>query len=541
VTTTGTEGPTVEEPLESTTLSTQPAPVRMPALGAGGMLRWAWRQLTSMRTALLLLFLLAVAAVPGSVFPQRVTNAGDVERYLAQHPALGPWLDRLQMFDVFGSAWFAAIYLLLFVSVVGCVVPRTRQHLRAVRARPPAAPRHLDRLPEHRSYVTTAAPDEVLDGAATVLRSQRWRVDRGADAVAAERGYARETGNLVFHAALVVLLAAVAVGALFGTKGNVVVVEGSSFANTLTRYDSFAAGRLASAADLPPFSFQLTDFRATYQRGGPQDGAPRSFEADLLVRDTPDAAPRPVTVRVNEPLAVGGTKVFLIGHGYAPHLTVRDGRGQVVLSSAVPFLPQDSRFLSQGVVKVPDARPTQLGFRGLFLPTARFDPVLGGTSAFPAADDPVLLLTLFRGDLGLDTGAAQSVYVLDTSRMTQVGGQALAPGQTWTLPNGLGTVTFDGVREFASFSIAHDPGTQPAFLAAIVAIVGLMASLFIRRRRVWVRATARPDGRTLVAVGGLARAESGGLGSEVDDLLGRLHAAAPPEAESTASADEETP
>jgi cytochrome c biogenesis protein len=528
VTTAGTETGT-EEPLESTTLSTQPQPVRMPALGTGGMLRWAWRQLTSMRTALGLLFLLALAAVPGSVFPQRATNPGDVATYLAQHRALGPWLERFSMFEVFGSPWFAAIYLLLFVSVVGCVVPRTGQHLRALRARPPAAPRHLDRLPEYRAYTTAAEPATVLDAAARTLSSRHWRVERGDASVAAERGYTRETGNLVFHAALVGLLAAVAAGALFGTKGNVVVVEGSSFANTLTRYDSFSSGRLASPADLPPFSFTLDRFSATYQRGGPQDGAPRSFAAEVMVRDQPSAQPRPVTVKVNDPLEVDGTKVFLIGHGYAPHLTVRDGRGRVVLSTAVPFLPRDRNFLSQGVVKVPDARPTQLGFRGIFLPTAHLDPVLGGVSTFPAADDPQLLLTLFTGDLGLDTGDPQSVYVLDTSRMKQVAGRAMLPGQTWTLPDGLGSVTFDGIRQFASFSVAHDPGTKPALVAVLLAISGLMLSLFVRRRRVWVRAGAQPDGRTLVAVGGLARAESGGLAATVDDLLDQLRAAVPPD------------
>ncbi|MFI5099488.1 MAG: cytochrome c biogenesis protein ResB [Actinomycetes bacterium] len=530
-----TGGTEVTEPLDTTTLSTQPELPRLPSLTVGGWLRWAWRQLTSMRTALVLLFLLALAAVPGSVFPQRATNTGDVAAYLAQHRGVGPFLDRLGMFDVFGSAWFAAIYILLFVSLVGCVVPRSFQHARALRSRPPAAPRNLHRLPEHRSYVTSAEPDVVLTAATAALRRRRWRVDvaTGSGTVSAEKGYLRETGNLVFHLAIVVLLAGVAVGALFGTHGTVIVVEGDSFANTVPRYDSFGAGRLAGTDSLPPFSFTLDSFSATYQRGGPQDSAPRSFTARLTVRDDPSSAPRPVTVQVNDPLVVDGTKAFLIGHGYAPHVTVRDGQGRVVLSSAVPFLPRDSRFLSQGVVKVPDARPTQLGFRAIFLPTAKMDPVLGGQSTFPAADNPELLLTLFTGDLGLDDGTPQSVYLLDTSRMSQVAGQAMRPGDTWTLPGGLGSVTFDGIRQFATFSVAHDPGQVPALAAAVAALAGLMLSLFVRRRRIWVRAVGEDGGRTLIAVGGLARAEAGGLTAEVDDLLDRLRAAAPASPEET--------
>jgi cytochrome c biogenesis protein len=515
------------EPLEATTLSTQPAPPRLPGLGWAELLRWAWRQLTSMRTALFLLFLLALGAVPGSVFPQRGNNSGDVLAYLVQHPKLGPFLDRLGMFDVFGSAWFASVYLLLFVSLAGCVIPRSLVHYRAMRAQPPPAPRNLARLPEHRTYVTSAPPEVVLGAARARLGGRRWRLASGAGTLSAERGYARETGNLVFHLALILLLLGVAVGSLFGTKGSVIVVDGAGFANTLTRFDAFTAGRAANTDDLPPFSFVMTKFTATYERGGPQDGAPRTFAADLLVRDTPTSPQRKVTIEVNRPLTIGGTKVFLIGHGYAPVVTVTDGNGRVVLDGPVVFLPRDSKFLSQGVIKAADARPTQFGFRGLFLPTAAVDPVRGGISTYPAADSPGLLLTLFTGDLGEDDGVSQSVYQLDTTKMKQTGAKGMRIGDTWTLPGGVGSIRFDGYKEFASFSVAHDPGKDPVFFAAMTALTGLMLSLFVRRRRIWVRATAADDGRTLVAVGGLAKTEAGGLGREVDDLMDELRVAAP--------------
>jgi cytochrome c biogenesis protein len=515
------------EPLEATTLSTQPEPPRLPGLGWRELARWAWRQLTSMRTALFLLFLLALGAVPGSVFPQRGNNSGDVLTYLSEHPKLGPLLDKLGLFDVFGSAWFAAVYLLLFVSLAGCVIPRSFVHWRAMRAQPPAAPRNLTRLPEHRTYVTDSPPEDVLAAARASLRARRWRLADGAGAVSAEKGYARETGNLVFHLALIVLLVGVALGSLFGTKGSVIVVDGAGFANTLTRFDSFTAGSAANVDNLPPFSFVMTKFKATYERGGPQDGAPRSFAADLLVRDTPTSPQRKVTIEVNKPLTIGGTKVFLIGHGYAPVVTVRDGTGRVVLSGPVPFLPRDGKFLSQGVIKAADARPTQFGFRGLFLPTAAIDPLRGGISTYPAADSPALLLTLFSGDLGEDDGVSQSVYQLDTTKMKQAGAEGMRIGDTWLLPNKLGSISFDGYKEFASFSVAHDPGKDPVFFAAMTALAGLMMSLFVRRRRIWVRATEQADGRTLVAVGGLAKTEAGGLGREVDDLMGELRVAAP--------------
>lgn len=526
------------EPEVAAGLTTQPQPTGPPPLGAVGMLRWAWRQLTSMRTALLLLFLLALASIPGSVFPQRGTNPLEVTQWLETNPTWGPLLDRLGFFDVYASPWFAATYLLLFVSLIGCVLPRTRQHWRAMRSRPPVAPRNLSRLPEWRSWTTAGTPADdaprVLAAAAQALRRDRWRVrehagDGGTGWVAAEKGYLRETGNLVFHAALVVLLVGVAVGGLWGWRGNVIVREGAGFSNTLTQYDAWGGGRMVSPDALAPFSFTLDDFRVEFERTPAQRGAPRLFEAEVEYRSTPDAEPRRTVIEVNEPLQVEGAKVFLVGHGYAPRFVVRDADGAVMFDDAVPFLPQDGNFTSTGVVKVPDTEP-QLGIQGLFLPTSALDDVRGPHSTFPAADDPSVFLSAWSGDLGLGSGAPQSIYTLRTDAMEQLGLKALWPGQTWQLPGGA-SVEFTGYDRWASFQVASDPGKELALVASVVAIAGLMASLFVRRRRVWVRVAVDDAGRTLVEVAGLSRTESGGLDVEVDRLADSVRAAAPPVSE----------
>ncbi len=499
------------------------------------LLRWVWRQLTSMRTALLLLFLLALAAVPGSIFPQRGTRPADVTDFLSRHPFAGPLLDRLSAFNVYASVWFAAIYLLLLISLVGCLVPRSLRHVQALRGVPPVAPRNLSRLPAHDSFVSSRSPAEIADSARQLLSRRRWRVVIRDGAVCAERGYLREVGNLTFHFALLLLLAGMAISSLFGTRGQALVIQGDTFTDTISRYSSFGAGRAASIDNLPPFSFTLTRFSATYEEQGAQRGAPRSFRADLLVRSSPERPGHPTVVEVNRPLVIGSTKVFLIGHGYAPHLTVRDGVGRVVLSSAVIFLPRNAMFLSTGVVKIPDARPSQLGFRGLLLPTAGLDPVAGPVSTFPAADSPALLLVAWKGDLGLDNGVPQSVYTLDTTRMTQVGGKGLRVGDRWALPGGLGSVTFDGVDQYATFDVAHDPGKGLVLVAALLALAGLMVSLFVRRRRLWVRASPQAGGGSLVEIAALAKAEDSGLPQAVSAVLTALHTPPPPSSKANRS------
>ena len=177
-----------------------------PELGLLGWLRWIWRQLTSMRTALILLLMLAAAAIPGSLYPQRSADPNGVTTYFQGNPELAKILDWFQLFDVYSSVWFSAIYILLFVSLIGCVVPRTRVHFRAMRSQPGEVPARLTRFPGYKKTITDASAKAILDTAEAALAEQGYRLVRRKDSISAERGYLRETGNLVFHFALIGVL-----------------------------------------------------------------------------------------------------------------------------------------------------------------------------------------------------------------------------------------------------------------------------------------------------------------------------------------------
>lgn len=504
---------------EVETLTTERSAPQAPAgFGLRSWFRWFWRQLTSMRVALILLFLLAVASIPGSLFPQRGIDPLGVEQYLVDHPTLGPWLDRLSMFDVYAAPWFAAIYLLLCISLAGCIIPRTMELVATLRRPPPPPPSRLNRMPGYATGLSADSAAEVVARAERSFAGARWRVRSGPSWVAAEKGYLREVGNLLFHLALLAMLAAVAIGSLWGWRASVIVTEGRAFSNSLTQYDSFSAGRLVERDDLAPFTVELVDFEAEFQRGGEQNGAPRDYRATVNYRSAPGEPMESATIAVNSPLSVSGAKVFLTGHGYAPVVRVTDATGLVAFDGPVVFLPQDGNLTSTGVVKVPDAQP-QLGFQGIFLPTATVDPERGPISVFPIADDPALFLSAWKGDLGLDTGTPQSVFRLDVADMEQIGLQSLRPGEVWPLPDGSGTIEFVAVSEFANFAIARDPGKEWALGASIAAMAGLMLSLFIPRRRMWVRAQADAGGGSQVAVAGLARTENADVDAEAAQVL----------------------
>ncbi|GAA1797702.1 cytochrome c biogenesis protein ResB [Nocardioides hankookensis] len=524
----------------STALSTRPPEDdRRPGeLTFRELLRWVWRQVTSMRTALILLLLLALAAIPGSVIPQTGVDALKTSNWQSDHPKLTPVYERLGLFSVYDSAWFSAIYILLMISLVGCIVPRTFHYWKGMRAKPPTAPSNLSRLPDHASYVTTDAPEVVLERAQRLLKRRRYRLSDGTEAVSAERGYLREVGNLVFHLSVLVVLVGFAMGGLLGYKGGVIMLVGDQygFANTADQYDEFKPGSLFQADRMEPFSFSIDDFDVDWLTTGPRAGMARGFQSHLKYQESLDAPEKSYDLRVNHPLTIGNTDIFLIGHGYAPVITVRDGEGNVVQSGPTIFLPTSQSFQSIGVVKAADAEPTQIGLEGEFYPTVAFSQQTGSYySLLGKPLDPMVSMLVYTGDLGMDDGVPQSVYALDKSKTTMLTKKNgtpyrvdLRPGETQKLPNGLGSVTFEkvdgvpgGVQQWNKIQISQTPGKWIALAGVVMALIGLLGSLFIRPRRVWVRARREGDG-TLVEVAALDRSGGGDVAVVVDELVATL-------------------
>lgn len=503
------------------------------------LIRNTWRTLTSMGTALVLLFLLAIAAIPGAMLPQRSLNAGKVDEYLAEHPTVGPWLDRLQAFDVFSSFWFTSIYVLLFISLVGCLTPRMVEHVKSLRAVPVAAPRNLGRLPKHHEAQLDGTVDQLAGTVDQRLKGWRrtTRHDDGVTEISAEKGYLREFGNIVFHFSLLGLLVAIAAGKLFGYEGNVIVIAngGPGFCSASpAAFDSFRAGNTVDGTSLYPICVKVNDFEADYL----PSGQAVSFAANIEYQDGDDLTNdvwNHYHLRVNHPLRVGGDRIYLQGHGYAPTFTVTFPDGQT-RTNTVQFRPDDPMtLLSSGVVRVdppagtypdPDERrKNQIAIQGLFAPTE----FLHGTllsSSFPALNKPAVAVDIYRGDAGLDTGRPQSIFDLDPrligqGRLNKEARVNLTVGQETRLADGT-TVRFDGAVPFINMQVSHDPAQVWVLVFSMTMMAGLIVSLVVRRRRVWVRITPATAGTVSVELGGLARTDNSGWGDEFERLTDRL-------------------
>ncbi len=443
---------------------------------------------------------LGFASIPGSLIPQRTQNPMAVSAAFKSSPGLSKLMDRLSLFDVYGSPWFSAIYILLFISLIGCVLPRTFEHFHAARALPPATPKNLNRM---EFYSTWSGNGSELETARAWFKANRFRVLEKDGSISAEKGFLRETGNLFFHLALILILLGISSSSLFGMRGEAILNVGERFVNTPTSYDSLAYGKLFKDGKLANFILTIDKFDATYNV---VTNAPEDYTLNVTFRQGDLKLPEKRVIKVNSPLTIGNTKIYLQANGYSPVVTVRDSVGNVAMQGPVPFLPQDANLRSIGAIKVPDANP-QVGFVGSFVPTYGRSQSKGAISVFPQALDPRLLLSVWSGDLGLDSGVPQSVYRIDTSAMKQIGLKSLKPGEVYEYKGG--SITFEGYVPWVNLQIVDDPGKNYALVGAIVAILGLLASLFTRRRRIWVRVGAQ------IEVAGLAKNAAPGLEQEI--------------------------
>ncbi|MEU0462390.1 cytochrome c biogenesis protein ResB [Amycolatopsis sp. NPDC006131] len=517
-----------------------PKPYRdSPAKRVLAFLRNTWRGLTAMRTALILLFLLALAALPGALLPQRTLNAPKTEQYIADHGWWGTLLDRLQFFGVYSSVWFSAIYLLLMISLIGCLLPRSVEYLKSMRAKPVLTPRNLSRLPHFAEATTPREPDEVI--AAARARLKGWRsVEReeegGARTISAERGYLRETGNLVFHFGMLGLIIAFALGKMYTYEGQVIVqANGSQFCNSgIYAYDSFTPGLRVDGTDLNPFCVKVNDFTAEFTEAG----QPIQYKSNVQYQagaDLETGTWRDYLLEVNSPLRLAGDRVYLLGNGYSPIFTITWPDG-TTRTQATQWRPTDGTgTLNEGATKFDppnitdpfERRTKQLAITGLFAP----DGLLHGgvlTGGGPEMTNPMVAVDVMRGDLGLDSGQSQSIFSIDQSmvddgRLSRVARSNLNVGQSITLDDGT-VVRFDGVQRFVSLQISHDPTQTYVLGFAVAMFLGLGLSLLIKRRRLWVRVVPAGEGGTgtVVAVGGLARTDQAGYGEEFTRIAEEL-------------------
>jgi cytochrome c biogenesis protein len=509
-----------------------------------------WRTLRSMRTALVLLGLLALASAVGSLLPQIPNSPQRVSAYLVDHPIWGELFLRGGFFDVFGSWWFSLVTTLLFVSLVACLIPRSRAMLRAIRQRPLQA-KELDALPHVASFAVAGPPEAAAERARSVLQRRMYRVAAAPDGrgVAAEKGALREIGSLTFHWAFLLLLIAVIVGKGTGYTGHATIVEGQTWTDAAFNYDGdLRTGRFSSGQHTGA-GIHLIDFEDRFRTSG----IPMDFTSDVELLDANGNPVRGDQVRINHPVSFDGLRIFQYGFGWAPIVVVRDGR--TTLSDGPVVMVQDAgadgnqlAAPGEGFVKLPTLRPQEAISLELIPDSTAFiqSLITGVPQPMTQVRAPFMRYTLWKGILtdpslnGLDTRFMRKVStgIVGRGWTVDVDRGCVLTGASGELPRGLAstvcppggatsalTLSFPELRQYSRLQVSRDRTVPFVLGAAILILLGLVAAMYSSRRKVWVRVEAREEG-TVLQVGGFALQRKDRFEEEFPKLVADLEAAA---------------
>lgn len=280
----------------------------------------------------------------------------------------------------------------------------------------------------------------------TVLRKNGFRVREAADAdgrrfLYGDRNQYTKMATLLTHLGLILFLVAAAVTSRLGDEQGLVVPEGES----LTVQPIGTPGLLLVK-------------NLGFSAPGLETGQASDFTTDLAVyRDGQEIGRK--TIRVNDPLSIGGYTFHQNGFGPAPHLVVKDAAGLPLWDAAVP-LTDAVQDLPYGILSVPGK---DIGLQMLL------------------TKQDGIGIVLFQPYRALGTNPDGSPIVENLFPL------ALAIGETGVSEAAGLTITLTEVSEYTLLIAKSDPGQGLVWLAFISLILGIVITFYFPRRRIWTR------------------------------------------------------
>jgi cytochrome c biogenesis protein len=324
--------------------------------------------LSSMRFAISLLSILAVASIIGTVLKQ----AEPYSNYLIQ---FGPFwfqmFEKLGLYDVYHAGWFLLILTFLVASTSVCIWRNAPNFAREMKSyREHVSEQSLNAFRHKHEAATTLAPEVLAASAQHYLEGRGYKVKNlpREDGVllAAKAGNWNRLGYFLAHSAIVLICIGGLMDGnlvfkaqqLLGTKkietrdipqsqvpaisrlspsnpsfrGSVQIPEGSS---ADVAFLNVADGYLVQ--DLP-FTIALKQFRIEHYT----TGQPKNFESDIELFDRSGKKIMATTIAVNHPLIYDGVAIY--------QASFADGGTRLTLQGWNLFAPTASPFPVAGTV-----------------------------------------------------------------------------------------------------------------------------------------------------------------------------------------------
>ena len=415
------------------------------------------RLFTSVNFAVVQIITLSLLAVVGMTIRQlpgfAFRSAGDYADAMADmharyDPVFGAGIvaamERLQVFHIFSSTWFTVGLVVLVISIIVCTLDRTPKLWRQSAEYRVAQPDEFydPELPDRAAMTGVDAP-----AVRAALRRRRFVVREteidGVHYLYGDRHRWVKLATLISHLGLILFLVAAVVTWQLGDEQGLVVAEGDS----LTVQPIGTPGLLI----VKNYDFEAPGFLET--------GQASDFTTDLGVfQDGREVARK--TIRVNDPLAVGGYTFHQNGFGPAPDLLISDAAGKPLWDGPIP-LTDRAADQPYGTMSVPGRDI------GLLLLLRR-----------QADGTGVVLVQPYRS-IGQESDGSPKLDMLTPVALT-AGEAQVPPGLDFSI----------GVRRFSDYTLIiakKDPGQGIVWTAFASLIIGLSITFYLPRRRIWAR------------------------------------------------------
>ncbi|MCE5262276.1 MAG: cytochrome c biogenesis protein ResB [Deltaproteobacteria bacterium] len=442
---------------------------------------------TSIRLAVVLLGAIGVAALLGTIIPQQEAAAAFSARL---HPALLAVFQALQLFNVYHSAWFILLLLLLAVNLAFCSWDRFPAAWRQFRGGAvPDGSAELADFPTERIAVSERPAAEETSRLEALLRKRYGRVRRSDTPngflLAGGKGAFSRFGVLIVHLGVFLLIAGGLAGAVFGIRGYIEIAEG----------DTVSAMQLGGGrpAETLPFAIRCDRFTVEHY----DDGAPKVFRSDLTFLEQGKIVLQGPLL-VNHPIAFGGLRFYQSSYGTLPG-------GRLVLSYA------------RGDGKA-DEREAAVGDR-FALPGGE-----GEVEVVRAENDLMRMGPAVKLSVTSPRGNVQFWVFQNIERIKEANPGLLEqvplmnPG---LFPPYLFSMQKKGERFFTVLQATRDPGIPLVAAGALLLIAGLMVTFFFSHRRVRI-VVEEKKGKSRIGLAGSTNRDRVGLENEMNQLWAEI-------------------
>ena len=449
-----------------------------------------WSFFASVKLAIALLIIIAIASILGTIIPQQDAASEFVNRL---SPGMASVLDKLQVFDIFHSIWFLGLLLLLSVNLIVCSLNRFPSSWKRFRAiSPPDESALFKDLEADRVILTEGKLEGEAEKIEGLLKKRFKRVERkdegDASFLTAEKGRFSYFGVYLIHVSILIIITGMIIGFLFGFEAYVELAEGESVDTVQLK-----GGKGMKKLD---FAVRCDRFTIDYYK----DGTPKLYQSDLAFLKN-DSTMHQSHVLVNHPATFDGIWFYQANYGKVP-----SGEAVIMLHKG----REKAQAIKVSVGKMFD------------LPGEE-----GKATVIRMETNLMQMGPAVKINIAADTGNVQ-FWVFQNIEQIEEENPGLTDHVPLFNPGVFAPYVFSlamiQTKYFTGLQVARDPGVPVVVAGSLLLVFGFMTVFFYAHRRIWIRIAIQGT-HTRISITGKTNKDPVGLSREIQRLIGEIQKA----------------